>query len=135
MSDMNKICQYQVIWRIFTRVRACIYEQTGRQTECINTFQLCWEVLKIINKNWNRRFFPPEFFMFWYILIAGKLEMWFSQIHEFSYNYVGSLVKDLFRWFTTTTFLKSQFLFIWRGRREIQKQSRICVYFLTVESF
>ena len=35
MSDMNIICQFQYIWKIFTRVRA----QTDRQTECINTSQ------------------------------------------------------------------------------------------------
>ena len=28
------------------RVRAWTDRQTDRQTECINTFQLCWKVLK-----------------------------------------------------------------------------------------
>ena len=31
------------------RVRVCPDGQTGRQTKCINTFQLCWKVLKTIN--------------------------------------------------------------------------------------
>ena len=42
MSDINNIYQFQDISRIFARVR----ERTDRQTECINTFQLCWKVLK-----------------------------------------------------------------------------------------
>ena len=48
MSDMNSIYQFQDIWRIFTRVIECGQRQTHRQrqTECINTFKLCWKVLK-----------------------------------------------------------------------------------------
>ena len=45
MSDINTIYQFQDIRRIFTRVRAWTNGRTDRQTECINTFQLCWKVL------------------------------------------------------------------------------------------
>ena len=48
MSDINNIHQFQDIWRIFKRVWA----RTDRQTECINTFQLCWKVLKTEKKGW-----------------------------------------------------------------------------------
>ena len=52
--DMSNIFKFQNIWRIFTRIRACtdgqtdrqVDRQTDRQTECINNFQLCWNVLK-----------------------------------------------------------------------------------------
>ena len=40
--DMNNIHQFQDIWWTFKRVRV----RTDRQMECINTFQLCWKVLK-----------------------------------------------------------------------------------------
>ena len=46
MSDINNIYQFQDIWRIFTRVRAWTDGQTDIQTECMNTFQLFWKVLK-----------------------------------------------------------------------------------------
>ena len=46
LSDMNSIHQFQDIGRIFMIVIARTGRQTDRQTECINTFQLCRKVLK-----------------------------------------------------------------------------------------
>ena len=45
VANMINIFKFQGIWRIFMRVRACTDGQTGSQTECINTFQLCWKDL------------------------------------------------------------------------------------------
>ena len=42
ISDMNSKYKFQEISRIFTRVSVC----TDRQTECINTLQILWKVLK-----------------------------------------------------------------------------------------
>ena len=55
MSDMNNIFKFQDILRIFTRVRTGADGQTDRQTECINTFQLCWKVLKKENVFFSRK--------------------------------------------------------------------------------
>ena len=62
MPDMNNTYQIQDIWRIFMRVRVCPDGQTGRQTKCINTFQLCWKVLKstrnkIMEDFWDECYF------------------------------------------------------------------------------
>ena len=68
ISDMSNIFKFQNVWRIFTRVRACTDGQLERQTECINTFQLCWKVLKNHYSFWN-----------WFGLVASKIMIHFFQ--------------------------------------------------------
>ena len=43
LSDMNNMHNFQGASRIFTRIK----ESTVRQTECTNTFELLYKVLKI----------------------------------------------------------------------------------------
>ena len=45
IADVSNIYKLQDIWRLFTRVRT----HSDRQTESINTFQLCWKMFKTIS--------------------------------------------------------------------------------------
>ena len=54
ISDIYGTHKFQDIWRIFTRVKACI----NRQSECINTYKLCWKMFKTNNgKQWKSKSF------------------------------------------------------------------------------
>ena len=76
MPDMNNIYQFQDIWRILPRLKSGQWDRktdgntderlSDRQTECINTFQLCWKVLKKASK--GLEIFIIYFIFFWIIL-------------------------------------------------------------------
>ena len=56
ISDMNNICKFHEVWRIFTRIKVYTDGQPDRQIECINNFQLCWKVLKSFLEGGNTDF-------------------------------------------------------------------------------
>ena len=114
ISDMNNICKFHDISRIFKRFRAWTDGRSDRKTECINTFQLFWKVLIMF---WKKHYSIKNT-----LPIISRHRTY--RIHNLLWDPVHEMLKLLIPFFTENTFLH-----IWMTRDNFILFSSIQTYY------